>query len=50
MGRLDDAREIVGQMRAITSAVIPDASYLRNPEHRELFLSGLRLAIGETVT
>ena len=47
MGRLDDAREIVARLRAITSVVIPDASYLRNPEHRELFLSGLRLAAGE---
>jgi hypothetical protein len=28
--------------------VIPDASYLRNAEHRELLLSGLRLAAGET--
>jgi hypothetical protein len=27
--------------------VIPDASYLRNPEHRKLLLSGLRLAVGE---
>jgi hypothetical protein len=48
MGRLDDAREIAGRLRAVTSVVIPDASYLRNPEHRELFLSGLRLAAGET--
>jgi hypothetical protein len=48
MGRLDEAREIVGRLRAITSVVIPDASYLRNPEHRELYLSGLRLAMGET--
>jgi adenylate cyclase len=47
MGQLDDAREIVAQLRAITSVVIGDASYLRNPEHRELFLSGLRLASGE---
>ena len=47
MGWLDDAREIVKRLRAITSAVIPDASYLRKPEHRELFLSGLRLAAGE---
>jgi hypothetical protein len=47
MGRLDDAREIVGRLRAVTSVVIPDASYLRNPEHRELFLSGLRLAASE---
>ncbi|HEX3675765.1 MAG TPA: tetratricopeptide repeat protein, partial [Sphingomicrobium sp.] len=47
MGRLDDARDTVAQLRAITFAVIPDASYLRNAEHRELFLSGLRLAAGE---
>jgi TolB-like protein/class 3 adenylate cyclase len=48
MGRLDDARSAVARLRAITSVVIPDASHLRNPEHRELFLSGLRLAAGET--
>ena len=46
MGRLDDARDIVLQLRAVTSAVIPDLGYLRNPEYRELFLSGLRLAVG----
>jgi TolB-like protein/class 3 adenylate cyclase len=46
-GRLDDARAMVGRLRAITSVVMPDASYLRNSEHRELFLSGLRLAVGE---
>jgi hypothetical protein len=48
MERLDDAREIVERLRAITPAVMPDASFLRNPEHRELFLSGLRMAAGET--
>jgi TolB-like protein/class 3 adenylate cyclase len=47
MGRLDDAREIVARLRAITSVAIPNASYLRNAEHRELLLSGLRLAAGE---
>ena len=47
MGRLADAREVVARLRAITSVVIPDASYLRNTEYRELFLSGLRLATGE---
>jgi adenylate cyclase len=47
MGRLDDAREIVEQLQAITPVVIPDLSFLRNPEHRELVLSGLRLAAGE---
>jgi tetratricopeptide (TPR) repeat protein len=44
MGRIDDARAIMERLRAITSVVIPDASYLRNPGHRELLLSGLRLA------
>jgi len=47
MGRLEDAREIMERLRAITPLVMPDASYLRNPKHRELFLSGLRLAMGE---
>jgi TolB-like protein/class 3 adenylate cyclase len=47
MGRLDDAREIVERLRAITPVVIPDASFLRNAEQRELYLSGLRLAVGE---
>jgi len=47
LGRLDDAREMVERLRAITLSVMPDTSYLRNPEHRELLLSGLRLAAGE---
>jgi hypothetical protein len=46
MGRLVDARAIVERLRAITSVVIPDVSYQRNAEYRELFLSGLRLAAG----
>ena len=48
MGRLDEARAIVARLRAITPLVVPsDLSALRNPEDRELFLSGLRLAAGE---
>ena len=47
MGQLDDAREIVTRLRAITPVVIPDANYLRNAGHRDLYLSGLRLAAGE---
>jgi hypothetical protein len=46
-GGSDKAREIVQQLRAITSVVIPDVSHYRNAEQRELFLSGLRLAAGE---
>jgi len=47
MGRLGDAREIVERLRAITPVVIPNSSSLRNAEHRELLLWGLRLAAGE---
>ena len=48
MGRLDEARDVVTRLRALTRVVIPDLSYLRIAEHRELYLSGLRLAAGET--
>jgi adenylate cyclase len=48
MGKLDEARQTVNRLRAVSSVVIPDASYLRNAEQRELYLSGLRLAAGET--
>jgi TolB-like protein/class 3 adenylate cyclase len=48
MGRLDEARAIVAKLRAITPLVVPSDLPYRNPEDRELFLSGLRLAAGET--
>jgi TolB-like protein/class 3 adenylate cyclase len=47
IGRLDDARAIITRLRAITPLVVPSELPLRNPEDRELFLSGLRLAAGE---
>ena len=47
MGRLDEGREIVKRLRAMTPVVVPRATYWRNTEDRELFLSGLRLAAGE---
>ena len=47
MGRLDEARAIVARLRAITPVVVPNDHAFRNPEDRELFLSGLRLAAGE---
>jgi adenylate cyclase len=47
IGRLDEAREIVGRLRAITPAVMEPGTRYRNPELRELFLSGLRIAAGE---
>jgi hypothetical protein len=47
MGRLNEAREIVSRLRVITPVVISNVIPYRNPEHAELFLSGLRLAAGE---
>ena len=47
MGLLDEAREVVTRLRAITPVVMPRATPFRNPAHRELLLSGLRLAAGE---
>ena len=49
MGRLDEARKVIAQLRTITPLVVPDELPLRNPEQREMLLSGLRLAISETV-
>jgi TolB-like protein/class 3 adenylate cyclase len=46
-GRLDEARKIVEQLRAITPVILPSVIPYRSPEHRELLLSGLRLAAGE---
>jgi TolB-like protein len=48
LGRLDEAREIVRRLRAITPVVMEPGTRYRNPELRELFLSGVRLAAGET--
>ena len=48
MGRLDEAREVVARLRTITPLVVPPVTNYRDPQQRELFLSGLRLAAGET--
>jgi TolB-like protein/class 3 adenylate cyclase len=47
LGRLDEARETVARLRTLTTEVVPSATHWRNAEHRELYLSGLRLAAGE---
>ena len=45
--RLDEAREIVAKLRAITPQVMPSDLPFRKSEDRELLVSGLRLATGE---
>jgi TolB-like protein len=48
MGRLEAARDVVARLRTVSSMVIPTADHLRVAGQRELFLSGLRIATGET--
>ena len=47
MGRLEEAREMVQRLRELTDSVVPTAAHWRDPQQRELYLSGLRLAAGE---
>jgi adenylate cyclase len=48
MGQLEEARHTVERLRALTSVVVPADLPWRKPEDRELFVSGLRLAMDET--
>jgi adenylate cyclase len=45
MGRLDDARDVIARLRAVTSQVMPDPHDLRYLPQRESLISGLRLAM-----
>jgi TolB-like protein/class 3 adenylate cyclase len=47
MGRLEEARRTVERLRTVTIAIMPASTPFRDPEHRELYLSGLRRAAGE---
>ncbi|HEY8872052.1 MAG TPA: tetratricopeptide repeat protein [Stellaceae bacterium] len=47
MGRIEEAHEIVDRLRAVSPLVL-GSGQLRKPEHQELLLSGLRLAMGES--
>jgi TolB-like protein/class 3 adenylate cyclase/Tfp pilus assembly protein PilF len=47
MGRIDEARQAIQGLRAITTVMPPSAAHFRNPEYRDLFLSGLRIAAQE---
>jgi adenylate cyclase len=49
MGLLDEARTTIARLRAITAEVMVNYPLpFRDPRHRELYFSGLRLALGET--
>jgi len=47
-GRLDAAREVIARLRSVTPVLMPPSSPLRNADDRRLFLSGLRLAMGQS--
>jgi TolB-like protein len=47
LGQLDQAKITIKQLRALTPVVLPNADHWRDPEQREFYLSGLRLAMGE---
>ena len=47
MGRLEEARAIAARLCLFTPEVVPSNLPWRNPDDRELLLSGLRLAMGE---
>ena len=45
-GRLDEARKVLRRLDHVSPTPMPHARQWRNPEHREFYLAGLRLAIG----
>ena len=48
LGRLDEARAVIERLRAIApNALSSNSVQYSNPEQRELFLSGLQLAMCE---
>ena len=47
MGQLNEAHAIVAKLSAITPLVLGRAEQFRRPEDRDLFLSGLRMAMDE---
>jgi tetratricopeptide (TPR) repeat protein len=48
MGLLDEARATIARLRAVTPEVMVNYPLpFRDPQHRELYFSGLRLAMGE---
>ena len=48
LGQLDEAKMMIKRLRALTPVVLPKADHWRDPEQREFYLSGLRLAMSET--
>jgi TolB-like protein len=50
LGQLDEAKIVIKRLRALTPVVLPKADHWRDPEQREFYLSGLRLAMSEAAS
>jgi len=50
LGQLDEAKIVIKRLRALTPVVLPNADHWRDPEQREFYLSGLRLAMSEAAS
>jgi TolB-like protein len=48
LGQFDEAKIIIERLRTLTPVVLPSVDHWRDPEQREFFLSGLRLAMSAT--
>jgi adenylate cyclase len=48
LGQLDEAKIVIKRLRTLTPVDLPIADNWRDPEQREYYLSGLRLAMRET--
>jgi adenylate cyclase len=48
LGQLDEAKKMIKRLRALTPVGLPKADHWRDPEQREFYLSGLRLAMSAT--
>ncbi len=48
LGELNEAKKMIKRLRALTPVVLPKADHWRDPEQREFYLLGLRLAMSET--
>jgi predicted Zn-dependent protease len=47
LDRMDAARNVMIKLRTLTADVVPRQLLFRDQQHRDLFVSGLRLAMGE---
>ena len=50
LGQLDEAKIVIKRLCALTPVLLPDADHWRDPEQREFYLSGLRLAMSEATS